>query len=318
MKILNTLLALSLACSGALAQSYPSQPIKFVVPYTAGGTSDSIARQVGQRMAEVLKQPILIENKGGAGGVVGTAQVAKAAPDGYTVLVTLSSHAINPGLYKTLPFDTEKDLKAVTLLTNGPQVLAVNPKVPAKNLKEYLDWAKKYPLENSYASGGQGTPGHLAAELLASMSGIGFQHIPYRGGGAAVTDVVGGQVNAVWVTAIAAIPQIKAGKLRALAVTTKDRVAALPDVPTVAESGFPEYEVDGWVGMFVPTATPQAIVDTLYSAAVKALGNAELKAALLSQGSGVIGNPPAQTNAAVATEIKNWRKLISDRGIKPE
>ena len=318
MKILNTLLALSLACSGALAQSYPSQPIKFVVPYTAGGTSDSIARQVGQRMAEVLKQPILIENKGGAGGVVGTAQVAKAAPDGYTVLVTLSSHAINPGLYKTLPFDTEKDLKAVTLLTNGPQVLAVNPKVPAKNLKEYLDWAKKYPLENSYASGGQGTPGHLAAELLASMSGIGFQHIPYRGGGAAVTDVVGGQVNAVWVTAIAAIPQIKAGKLRALAVTTKDRVAALPDVPTVAESGFPEYEVDGWVGMFVPAATPQAIVDTLYSAAVKALGNAELKAALLSQGSGVIGNPPAQTNAAVATEIKNWRKLISDRGIKPE
>ena len=318
MKILNTLLALSLACSGALAQSYPSQPIKFVVPYTAGGTSDSIARQVGQRMAEVLKQPILIENKGGAGGVVGTAQVAKAAPDGYTVLVTLSSHAINPGLYKTLPFDTEKDLKAVTLLTNGPQVLAVNPKVPAKNLKEYLDWAKKYPLENSYASGGQGTPGHLAAELLASMSGIGFQHIPYRGGGAAVTDVVGGQVNAVWVTAIAAIPQIKAGKLRALAVTTKDRVAALPDVPTVAESGFPKYEVDGWVGMFVPAATPQAIVDTLYSAAVKALGNAELKAALLSQGSGVIGNPPAQTNAAVATEIKNWRKLISDRGIKPE
>ena len=318
MKILNTLLALSLACSGALAQSYPSQPIKFVVPYTAGGTSDSIARQVGQRMAEVLKQPILIENKGGAGGVVGTAQVAKAAPDGYTVLVTLSSHAINPGLYKTLPFDTEKDLKAVTLLTNGPQVLAVNPKVPAKNLKEYLDWAKKYPLENSYASGGQGTPGHLAAELLASMSGIGFQHIPYRGGGAAVTDVVGGQVNAVWVTAIAAIPQIKGGKLRALAVTTKDRVAALPDVPTVAESGFPEYEVDGWVGMFVPAATPQAIVDTLYSAAVKALGNAELKAALLSQGSGVIGNPPAQTNAAVATEIKNWRKLISDRGIKPE
>ena len=318
MKILNTLLALSLACSGALAQSYPSQPIKFVVPYTAGGTSDSIARQVGQRMAEVLKQPILIENKGGAGGVVGTAQVAKAAPDGYTVLVTLSSHAINPGLYKTLPFDTEKDLKAVTLLTNGPQVLAVNPKVPAKNLKEYLDWAKKYPLENSYASGGQGTPGHLAAELLASMSGIGFQHIPYRGGGAAVTDVVGGQVNAVWVTAIAAIPQIKVGKLRALAVTTKDRVAALPDVPTVAESGFPEYEVDGWVGMFVPAATPQAIVDTLYSAAVKALGNAELKAALLSQGSGVIGNPPAQTNAAVATEIKNWRKLISDRGIKPE
>lgn len=318
MKILNTLLALSLACSGALAQGYPSQPIKFVVPYTAGGTSDSIARQVGQRMAEVLKQPILIENKGGAGGVVGTAQVAKAAPDGYTVLVTLSSHAINPGLYKTLPFDTEKDLKAVTLLTNGPQVLAVNPKVPAKNLKEYLDWAKKYPLENSYASGGQGTPGHLAAELLATMSGIGFQHIPYRGGGAAVTDVVGGQVNAVWVTAIAAIPQIKAGKLRALAVTTKDRVAALPDVPTVAESGFPEYEVDGWVGMFVPAATPQAIVDTLYSAAVKALGNAELKAALLSQGSGVIGNPPAQTHAAVATEIKNWRKLIADRGIKPE
>ena len=318
MKTIHALLALSLACGGALAQTYPSQPVKFVVPYAAGGTSDAIARQVGQRMAEALKQPVRVENKGGAGGVVGSTQVAKAVPDGYTVLVTLSSHAINPGLYKSLPFDTEKDFKAVTLLADGPQVLAVHPKVPANNLREYLDWVKKNPRENSYASGGQGTPGHLAAELLASLSSVSLLHIPYRGGGAAVTDVVGGQVNAVWVTAIAAIPQIKAGKLKALAVTTKDRADALPDVPTIAESGFPGYEVDGWVGMFVPSATPQPVMDALYGAATKALGNAELQAALLSQGSRVLGKPPAESHAAVATEIGKWRKLIAERGIKPE
>lgn len=318
MKIIGGLLISILMSFSVAAQTYPSKPIKFVVPYTAGGTSDAIARQVGQRLSDVLKQPVIIENKGGAGGTVGTAQAATAPPDGYTVLVTLSSHAINPGLYKTLPYDTEKDFKAVTLLANGPQILAIHPKVPANNLKEYLDWLKKNPDESNYASGGQGTPGHLAAELLSSMAGIKFQHVPYRGGGAAVTDVIGGQVNAVWVTAIAAIPHVKAGRLKALAVTTKDRIAALPNVPTIAESAYPDYAVDAWVGMFVPAATPQATVDILYKAATVALANPELKAALLAQGSEVIGNPPAETNAAVSAEIKLWRKLIAERGIKPE
>ena len=304
--------------ASAMAQAYPSQPIKFLVPYTAGGTSDAIARQVGQRLGDVLKQPVIIENKGGAGGTVGTALVAKAPPDGYTVLVTLSSHAINPGLYKTLSYDTEKDFKAVTLLANGPQILAIHPKVPANTLKEYLDWLRKNPQESNYASGGQGTPGHLAAELLSSMSEIKFQHIPYRGGGAAVTDVIGGQVNAVWVTAIAAIPHIKAGRLKALAVTTRDRLTALPGVPTVAESGYPTYAVDAWVGMFVPASTPQDRVDILYKATSLALANPELKAALLAQGSEVIGNSPAETSTSVSSEIRLWRKLIAERGIKPE
>ena len=304
--------------SNAMAQAYPSQPIRFVVPYSTGGTSDAIARQVGQRLSDVLKQPVIIENKAGAGGTVGTAQVAKAPPDGYTVLVTLSSHAINPGLYKTLSYDTEKDFKAVTLLATGPQILAIHPKVPANTLKEYLDWLRKNPDESNYASGGQGTPGHLAAELLSSMSGIKFQHIPYRGGGAAVTDVIGGQVSAVWVTAIAAIPHIKAGRLKALAVTTKDRLAALPAVPTVAESGYPTYAVDAWVGMFVPASTPQDTVEILYKAASTALANPELRTALLAQGSEVIGNSPTETSTAVSSEIRLWRKLIADRGIKPE
>ena len=300
------------------AQTYPSKPIRFVVPYTAGGTSDAIARQVGQRLSDVLKQPVIIENKGGAGGTVGTAQVATAPADGYTVLVTLSSHTINPGLYKSLSYDTEKDFKAVTLLANGPQILAIHPKIPANTLKEYVEWLKKNPAESNYASGGQGTPGHLAAELLSSMAGVKFQHIPYRGGGAAVIDVIGGQVNAVWVTAIAAIPHVKAGRLKALAVTTNDRIAALPNVPTIAESGYPGYAVDAWVGMFVPAATPQATVDMLYKSTVLALANPELKAALLAQGSEIIGNPPAETTAAVSSEIKLWRKLIAERGIKPE
>ena len=300
------------------AQTYPSKPIRFVVPYTAGGTSDAIARQVGQRLSDVLKQPVIIENKGGAGGTVGTAQVATAPADGYTVLVTLSSHTINPGLYKSLSYDTEKDFKAVTLLANGPQILAIHPKIPANTLKEYVEWLKKNPAESNYASGGQGTPGHLAAELLSSMAGVKFQHIPYRGGGAAVIDVIGGQVNAVWVTAIAAIPHVKAGRLKALAVTTNDRIAALPNVPTIAESGYPGYAVDAWVGMFVPAATPQTTVDMLYKSTVLALANPELKAALLAQGSEIIGNPPAETTAAVSSEIKLWRKLIAERGIKPE
>ena len=300
------------------AQTYPSKPIRFVVPYTAGGTSDAIARQVGQRLSDVLKQPVIIENKGGAGGTVGTAQVATAPADGYTVLVTLSSHTINPGLYKSLSYDTEKDFKAVTLLATGPQILAIHPKIPANTLKEYVEWLKKNPAESNYASGGQGTPGHLAAELLSSMAGVKFQHIPYRGGGAAVIDVIGGQVNAVWVTAIAAIPHVKAGRLKALAVTTKDRIAALPNVPTIAESGYPGYAVDAWVGMFVPAATPQATVDMLYKSTVLALANPELKAALLAQGSEIIGNSPLDTTAAVSSEIKLWRKLIAERGIKPE
>ena len=300
------------------AQTYPSKPIRFVVPYTVGGTSDAIARQVGQRLSDVLKQPVIIENKGGAGGTVGTAQAAAAPADGHTVLVTLSSHAINPGLYKSLSYDTEKDFKAITLLANGPQILAIHPKIPVSTFKEYLDWLKQNPAESNYASGGQGTPGHLAAELLSSMAGLKFQHIPYRGGGAAVTDVIGGQVNAVWVTAIAAIPHIKAGRLKALAVTTKDRIAALPNVPTVAESGYPGYAVDAWVGMFVPAATPQRAVDTLYKSTMVALANPELKAALLAQGSEIIGNSPAETTTAVSAEIKLWRKLIAERGIKPE
>ena len=300
------------------AQTYPSKPIRFVVPYTAGGTSDAIARQVGQRLSDALKQPVIIENKGGAGGTVGTAQAAAAPADGHTVLVTLSSHAINPGLYKSLSYDTEKDFKAITLLANGPQILAIHPKLPVNTLKEYLDWLKQNPAESNYASGGQGTPGHLAAELLSSMAGLKFQHIPYRGGGAAVTDVIGGQVNAVWVTAIATIPHIKAGRLKALAVTTKDRIAALPNVPTVAESGYPGYAVDAWVGMFVPAATPQRAVDTLYKSTMVALANPELKAALLAHGSEIIGNSPAETTTAVSAEIKLWRKLIAERGIKPE
>lgn len=311
-------LGLVLICGVASAQPYPSQSIKFLVPYTAGGTSDAIARQVGHRLSGVLKQPVIIENRGGAGGTVGTGLAAKSPADGYTVLVTLSSHTINPGLYKELSYDTERDFKAVTLLANGPQILAINPKIPANNLKEYLDWVKKNPDEANYASGGQGTPGHLAAELLSSVSGIKFQHIPYRGGGAAVTDVIGGQVNAVWVTAIAAIPHVKAGRLKALAVTTKNRVSALPAVPTIAESGYPNYAVDAWVGMFVPASTPRDRIDILYKATTVALADPELKAALLAQGSEVIGNPPADTGAVVSAEIKLWRKLISERGIKPE
>jgi tripartite-type tricarboxylate transporter receptor subunit TctC len=315
-----TLLAAAALGSPVLtrAQGYPNQPIKVIVPYGAGGTSDAIARLLAPSMSQLLGQQLVIENRSGAGGTVGTAQVAKSAADGYTVLITLSSHAINPGLYRTLPFDTEKDLRTVTLLATGPQVLAVHPGVPATNLREYLAWAKADPRNAAYASGGQGTPGHLAAELLGSMAQTKLQHIPYRSGGAAVSDVLGGQVPAVWVTAIAAIPHIKSGKLKALAVTTSERVFALPDVPTVAESGFATYAVDAWVGMFVPAATPEPIVARLHAAAEQALNTAELKAALLTQGSKPLGDSPKASHARVQAEIQQWRTLIAARNITPE
>lgn len=305
-------------CGSASAQQFPSQAVKVIVPYAAGGTSDAIGRQVTHHLSRVLRQPVIVENKPGAGGTVGTALAAKAPADGYTVLVTLSSHTINPGLYPALSYDTEKDFRPVTLLADGPQVLAINPKLPVSDLKEYLEWARKNPGDAHYASGGQGTPGHLAAELLSSMSRVKFLHIPYRGGGAAITDVIGGQVNAVWVTAIAALPHIKAGRLKALAVTTKDRVEALPGVPTIAESGFKDYVVDAWVGMFVPASTPQDRVDILYKATKTALADPELKATLLSQGSKVLGTSPAETAEVVSREVKLWRRLIPERAIKPE
>ena len=245
------------------AQDYPTKPIRFVVPYPPGGGTDIIARIVQEKLTQGLGQPIIIENRGGAGGAVGTEVVAKSAPDGYTILFTLSSHTINPLLYK-LPFDTEKDFAPISLVVSLPQIIVAYPPLPVKNMQELIALAKAYPGKLNFASVGNGSPSHIAGELLKLKAGIDLVHIPYKGGGPAVADTLAGQVQLAIVSIPAAMSQVKSGRLRAIAVTTLKRSPAAPEVPTVAESaGIPDYEVDSWYAMFAPAKTPPAIVARL-------------------------------------------------------
>lgn len=258
-------------CASAMGQvlaqgTYPDKPIRFVVPYPPGGGTDVIARIVQGRLSAVLGQQINIDNRGGAGGSLGTDLVAKAAPDGYTVLFTLNSHTVNPAIYAKLPFDTQKDFEPVGLVASLPQLLAVNPQVPYHSVAELVAAAKAKPGELSYASVGVGSPGHLAGELLNLRAGVKTTHVPYRGGGPAVTDVMAGQVPLLWVSIPAAAQFVKTGKLRAMAVSTVKRSAAFPDVPTMQEAGIADFEVDSWYAMFVPVKTPKPIIDKLNAA----------------------------------------------------
>jgi len=298
--------------------SYPDKPIRFVVPYPPGGGTDVIARIVQGRLAAVLGQQINIDNRGGAGGSLGTDLVAKAAPDGYTVLFTLNSHTVNPAIYAKLPFDTQKDFEPVGLVASLPQLLAVNPQVPYNTVAELVAAAKAKPGEVSYASVGVGSPGHLAGELLNLRAGIKTTHVPYRGGGPAVSDVIGGQVPLLWVSIPAAAQFVKTGKLKALAVSTVKRSAAFPDVPTVQEAGVADFEVDSWYAMFVPARTPKPIIDKLNAALNAVLKEPEIKDKLLAQGSEGVGGPPEALAQAVATELPKWAKLARDAQIKAE
>jgi tripartite-type tricarboxylate transporter receptor subunit TctC len=307
------------ACGSAHAQAnYPDKPIRFVVPYPPGGGTDVIARIVQGRLSAVLGQTINIDNRGGAGGSLGTDLVAKAAPDGYTVLFTLNSHTVNPAIYAKLPFDTQKDFEPVGLVASLPQLLAVNPQVPYNNVAELVAAAKAKPGELSYASVGVGSPGHLAGELLNLRAGVKTQHVPYRGGGPAVTDVMAGQVPLLWVSIPAAAQFVKTGKLKAIAVSTVKRSAAFPDVPTVQEAGIADFEVDSWYAMFVPAKTPKAIIDKLNAALNTVLKEPEIKEKLLAQGSEGVGGPPEALAKAVATELPKWAKLAKDANIKAE
>lgn len=312
------LLGLALVGPAQAQGTYPDKPIRFVVPYPPGGGTDVIARIVHGRLQAVLGQTINIDNRGGAGGSLGTDLVAKAAPDGYTVLFTLNSHTVNPAIYAKLPFDTQKDFEPVGLVASLPQLLAVNPQVPYNNVAELLAAAKAKPGELSYASVGVGSPGHLAGELLNLRAGVKTQHVPYRGGGPAVTDVMAGQVPLLWVSIPAAAQFVKTGKLKALAVSTVKRSAAFPDVPTVQEAGVADFEVDSWYAMFVPAKTPKPIIDKLNAALNTVLKEPEIKEKLLAQGSEAVGGPPEALAKAVATELPKWAKLAKDANIKAE
>jgi tripartite-type tricarboxylate transporter receptor subunit TctC len=300
----------------AHAQSWPTKPIKLIVPYPPGGGTDVIARIVQEPLAKELGQQVIIDNRGGAGGSIGSALAAQSPSDGYTVLFTLSSHTINPAIYSKLPFDTEKDFSSVVTVASLPQILVANPNFPAKTVKEVIEMAKAKPGSISYASVGNGSPGHLAGAMMASDAGVDMTHIPYRGGGPAVTDVIAGQVPLLWVSIPAAAQFVKAGKLRALAVSTVKRSAVFPDVPTMVESGFKGFEVDSWYAMFVPAKTPQAIIDRINKAAVNVLAQPEVKEKLLGQGAEAVGDSPAQLSGVVKKEIAKWKQVVKSANIK--
>ena len=300
----------------AHAQSWPTKPIKLIVPYPPGGGTDVIARIVQEPLAKELGQQVIIDNRGGAGGSIGSALAAQSPSDGYTILFTLSSHTINPAIYTKLPFDTEKDFSSVVTVASLPQILVANPNFPAKTVKEVIEMAKAKPGSISYASVGNGSPGHLAGAMMATDAGVDMTHIPYRGGGPAVTDVMAGQVPLLWVSIPAAAQFVKAGKLRALAVSTVKRSAVFPDVPTMVESGFKGFEVDSWYAMFVPAKTPQAIIDRINKAAVNVLAQPEVKERLLGQGAEAVGDTPAQLSGVVKKEIAKWKQVVKSANIK--
>ena len=300
----------------AHAQSWPTKPIKLIVPYPPGGGTDVIARIVQEPLAKELGQQVIIDNRGGAGGSIGSALAAQSPSDGYTVLFTLSSHTINPAIYTKLPFDTEKDFSSVVTVASLPQILVANPNFPAKTVKEVIEMAKAKPGTISYASVGNGSPGHLAGAMMATDAGVDMTHIPYRGGGPAVTDVMAGQVPLLWVSIPAAAQFVKAGKLRALAVSTVKRSAVFPEVPTMVESGFKGFEVDSWYAMFVPAKTPQAIIDRINKAAVNVLAQPEVKEKLLGQGAEAVGDTPAQLSGVVKKEIAKWKQVVKSANIK--
>ncbi|CDS48191.1 putative exported protein [Polaromonas sp. CG9_12] len=308
-------LAIPLAAQAQNAE-YPDKPIRLIVPYPPGGGTDVIARIVQERFQALLGQPIIIENRGGAAGSIGTEVAAKSAPNGYTVLFTLSSHTINPSIYPKLPFDTAKDFEPVGMVASLPQILVANMQFPANTVAELITLAKAKPGTLSFASVGNGSPGHLAGELLKLRTGTQMTHIPYRGGGPAVTDVMGGQVPMLWVSIPAAAQFVKSGKLKALAVSTQKRSAAFPDVPTMQEAGVPDFEVDSWYAMFVPAKTPRPVIDKLNRVINTVMREPNIRDKLLAQGSEGVGGTPEELGKVVSTELARWSKLAREANIK--
>jgi tripartite-type tricarboxylate transporter receptor subunit TctC len=310
-------IALAPVAPPAGAQAWPAKPIKWVVPFAPGGTTDILARTVGEKLALALGQPVVIENKPGAGGGVGAEFVARAAPDGYTIMGgTISTHAINASLYKNLPYDPVKDFVPIVLLARVPNMLVVNPDVPAKNVGELIVLLKASPGKYTFASSGNGTSQHLSGELFKSMSGTDMQHIPYKGSPPALQDVMGGQVTMTFDNITTAWTLAKSGKLRALAVTTASRSSIAPDVPTLAESGLPGFEVGSWQGVFAPAGTPPAIVRRLNAEIVRILGLPDVKEKLSGLGAELVGNTPEEFAVLVKAEVVKWADVVKKSGAK--
>lgn len=308
--------AAMLATSAAAQERWPARAVRIVVPFAAGGSTDVIARMVGQKLSVLWGQPVVIENRAGAGGNVGADVVAKSKGDGYTLLMASGSITINPHIYKTMPFDTEKDLIPITNVASGPMLLVVSERSAVKSAKELIALAKASPGTVTFGSAGIGSQVHLAAENFANAARVEINHVPYRGESLAYNDLIAGQIQMMVGNFAAASALLGNGRLRALAVTSKQRSPLLPDVPTLAESGLPGFENSGWFGLLAPAGTPQDIVDKVQRDTTKALAETEMKARLYVQGMSPVGNSPPEFSKAMNAESKFWATVVKNRNIK--
>jgi tripartite-type tricarboxylate transporter receptor subunit TctC len=316
--ILSTLL-FALAPLGGLAQdAYPSKPVKIIVAYPAGGANDIVARAIGQELAQDLGQAVVIENRSGAAGTIGADAAAKSPPDGYTLFMAAGAHTLAPSLHAKLPYDIVRDFAPVSLAALGTYLLVVHPSVPAKSVKELIELAKAKPGALNFASSGAGAPPHLAGVMFQKLAGVTLNHVPYRGDTPAINDLMAGHVQLAFLSIQPLIPQVKAGTLRALAITSGKRSAAVPDLPTVAESGLPGYDIGTWWGLLAPAETPRPIVDRLATAMRKATAVPSVKERFAAGGNVAQSNSPEEFAAMIKSEVGRYRELASAAGVKPE
>ena len=311
-------LLLALFVTAASAQ-YPAKPIRFVVPYPAGGPLDTVARLLGQKVSESVKQPVVVDNKPGAGGNIGADIVAKSPPDGYTILMgAVATHAINPSLYASIPYDPVRDFAPITQVASTPNVLVVHPSIPAANVREFVAHAKAHPGKLNFGSGSTGSAGHLAGELFKTMAGVDMVHVPYKGAAPAMQDLIGGQVQLMFDNYASASTQVRAGKVRALAVTTARRSSLAPDLPTVAESGLAGFDISTWFGVFAPAGTPRDAVEKLHAEFTRALAAPDVRERMLNLGAEPVGNRPEEFAAYIRAEAEKYARVIKSSGARAD
>ena len=317
---LMTIAAGALAFIGAVhAQSYPSKSIRYVVPYAPGGSTDIVARVLALKLSEAMGQQVVVDNRPGAGGAIGADIVAKSPPDGYTMVTAVTSiMAINQFLYRKLPYDPEKDFAPVTQVGSLPLILVIHPSLPAKNVREFIAIAKAKPGQLNYGSSGVGTATHMTTELFKAMAGVDLVHIPYKGSGQVMGDVIGGQLALIFDQIVSSLPHVQGGKLRMLAITSAKRFPSLPDLPTIAESGVPGYESISWAGVAVPAGTPKEIVARLHAEIVKVLAMPDIRERFLRDGIETIGSTPEQFSEHIRRERIKWAKVVKDSGAKAD
>ena len=311
-------LALGIVYSSHAAQGFPSRPVRFVVPFAPGGSTDTLARAIGQKLSDYLGEQVVVDNRPGANGDIGMQLVARAAPDGYTVVLGyIANLGIGPSLYEKMPYDPVRDFAPITHVAGASNILVVHPSVPAKDFKGFIAYAKANPGQVNFASAGVASVGHLTGELINNLAGINMVHVPYKGSGQAITDLVGGHVKVMISGMASTLPHVRTGKLRGLATTGAKRTPATPDIPTIAESGFPGFEASSWFGVLAPAGTPKPVISRLHGDIVKALQQPDVRQRLENVGFEIVGSTPEAFAAYIRSEIRKWEKVVKASGAKP-